>query len=87
MAEVRATVGRHLGRIHTRLQRAITQRGFTQLEVQETLGWDASYVEQETLRVDHMLEILDVIGVTPEEFFGEIYDFGAFRQDPMITSE
>ena len=75
------TVDRDLDRIVTLLRRLIRQRGFTQLEVQEDLGWGRSYIsqlvnKQKSLRVEHVLMILKVIGVTPEDFFGEIYQFG-----------
>jgi len=61
-------------RITTLLQTRIKQQGFTQKGVQEILGWGKSYVSEllhgkVSLRVEHLLLICDVIGVSPEEFF------------------
>ena len=54
------------------------ERGFTQLTVQDRLGWGRSYIsqlftKQKGLRVDQVLRILDVIGVEPAEFYVELY--------------
>ncbi len=73
-------VQRELDRVLTLLRNKIRERGFTQLEVQEALGWGRSYIsqlltKQKSLRVEQVLLILDVIGVDPAEFFGELYHF------------
>ncbi len=79
------TVDRDLDRILALLRNRIRERGFTQLEVQQALGWGRSYVsqlvtKQKSLRVEHVLLILNVISVKPEDFFGEIYQFGKFSE-------
>ncbi len=71
-------VERQLDRILVLLRNQIRQRGFTQLEVQEVLGWGRSYIsqlltKQKSLRVEQVLLILNVIGVDPVEFYGELY--------------
>ncbi len=53
------------------------QRGYTQLEVQQELGWGRSYIsqlvtKQKSPRVEQVLLILGVIGVDPAEFFAEL---------------
>ncbi len=69
---------RELDRILHLLRRKIRGRGFTQLEVQETLGWGRSYIsqllkKQKSLRVDHVLDILRILDVEPAVFFAELY--------------
>ena len=71
-------VDRELDRYVTLLRNMIRQRGFTQMEVQDALGWGRSYIsqivtQQKKLRMDQVLRILNVIGVPPGEFFGELY--------------
>ena len=71
-------VERQLDRILTLLRNKIRQRGFTQREVQEVLGWGRSYIsqlltKQKSLRVEQVLLILNVIGVDPADFFAELY--------------
>lgn len=74
MIEVQRDLDRHL----TLLRNFIQQRGFTQLEVQQALGWGKSYIsqlltKQKGLRVEQLLLILNVIGVDPQTFFAEFY--------------
>ena len=38
--------------------------------------------QQKTLRLDQVLQILNVIGVDPADFWGEIYRFGKFAEAP-----
>ena len=71
-------VEKEVDRVLTLLRNKIRERGFTQLEVQEALGWGRSYIsqlltKQKSLRVEQVLLILDVIGVDPAEFFAELY--------------
>ncbi len=71
-------VERQLDRILTLLRNKIRQRGFTQLEVQEALGWGRSYIsqlltKQKSLRVEQVLLMLNVIGIDPAAFFAELY--------------
>ncbi len=77
------TVDRDLGRILAALRNHIRERGFTQLEVQEALGWGRSYIsqlvnQQKSLRIEQVLRILKVINVEPAEFWSEIFHFGDF---------
>lgn len=72
------TVQKEISRILLLLRSKIKERGFTQLEVQEALGWGRSYIsqlltKQKTLRVDQVLLILNVIGVDPGDFYSELY--------------
>ncbi len=74
------TIERELDRVLTLLRNKIRERGFTQLEVQEALGWGRSYIsqlltKQKSLRIEQVLLILNVIGVDPGDFFGELYHF------------
>ena len=80
---------REIERVLSLLRNKIRERGFTQLEVQEQLHWGRSYISQlvtrqKALRLEQILCILDVIGVSPTEFFGELYGFdarGPFQND------
>ncbi len=74
MREIQPQIDRML----TLLRNKIHERGFTQMEVQEPLGWGRSYISQlvtktKSLRLEQVLAILDVIGVEPAEFFSELY--------------
>ena len=74
-------IDRDLDRILTRLRNLIREQGFTQLEVQEALGWGRSYIsqlltKQKTLRLEQVLMILKVVNAKPGDFFGEIYQLG-----------
>lgn len=76
-------VERDIDRVLTLVRHRIREHGFTQLEVQEVAGWGRSYISQlltrqKSVRVDHVLMILKVIGADPAEFWAEIYQFGAF---------
>ncbi len=73
-------IDRDLDRILGRLRTLIPERGFTQLEVQEVLGWGRSYISQlltrqKAARLDQVLVILKVLDVDPGAFFAEIYRF------------
>ena len=81
MRQRRRTVDRDLYRIITALRNRIRAQGYTQLEVQEVLGWGRSYISQlltrqKALRIEQILQILLVINVAPADFFDEIYPFG-----------
>ena len=81
MKSVAPEVDRYL----TLLRNKIREKGSTQLEVQEALGWGRSYIsqlvtKQKSLRVEQVLLILSVIGVDPSEFFAEIYAAPHFRR-------
>ena len=50
----------------------------TQLEVQRQLGWGRTslsqmFTQQKRMRYDQLLQVLRVIGVSPLEFFGELF--------------
>ena len=71
-------VDREVNRYLTLLSDKVRGQGYTQLEVQEALGWGRSYIsqlvtKQKSLRLDQVLLILNVIGVEPAEFFAELY--------------
>ncbi len=73
-------VEKEVDQVLTLLRNKIRERGFTQLQVQEALSWGRSYIsqlltKQKSLRVEQVLLILDVIGVDPAEFFGELYHY------------
>lgn len=68
------------------LRRVIRERGFTQLKIQEVMGWGRSYIsqlltKQKTLRVEPLLQIVDAIGMQPAAFFAEHF------KDPSSGSE
>ena len=72
------TVEREVDRYLTLIRNLVRSQGFTQLEIQEALGWGRSYIsqlvtKQKALRVEQVLLILRVIGVDPREFFSELY--------------
>ena len=80
MVTVQPEVDRYL----TLLRNKIRERGYTQLQVQEALGWGRSYISQlltrqKALRIEQVLLILSVIEVDPREFFGELYLASAIR--------
>ncbi len=73
------SIERELDRYLTLLRNKIHEKGFTQLEVQEALGWGRSYIsqlltKQKSLRLEQILSILHVIRVDPREFFTELHD-------------
>ena len=60
------------------LREKIRDQGFTQLKVQEALGWGRTYIsqlfrKQKSLRFDQILSILHVIETPAPEFFSEFY--------------
>ncbi len=80
-------IDRELDRILALLRARIRERGFTQMEVQEVLGWGRSYISQlltgqKTLRLEQILQILNVINIDPADFWGEIYQFGKSGETP-----
>ena len=71
-------VERDLDRILASLRALIEDRGFTQVEVQNALGWGPGYIsqvlnQQKGLRFDQLLMILNFVGVEPSAFFERIY--------------
>ncbi len=88
-------VDRELDRYVALLRSMIRQKGFTQMEVQESLGWGRSYIsqivtQQKKLRMDQVLRILHVIAVPPGEFFGELYRReapGATARQPLLPQD
>ncbi len=62
----------------TLLGEKIREQTFTELEVEEVLGWDRKHIQQlkagrKRLRVQEVLSVLGVIGVEPGDFFAELY--------------
>lgn len=79
----------YLDRCLLLLRSKIRERGYTQLEVQECLGWGRSYLSQlltkkKTLRFNQILYVLNAIGVDSEEFFQEL--FGLLPLGPQRIS-
>ena len=69
------------------LRLKMREQGFSQTKVQKMLGWGESYIsqlmtKQKCLRYAHVLAILNVIGVEPGAFFGELFGTGAAGQTP-----
>ena len=86
-------VEREVNRCLTLLSDKIRQRGYTQLEVQQILGWGRSYISQlvtqtKKLRLEQVLSILDVIGVEPADFFAELFPspYDRFPRPSVETS-
>ncbi len=72
-------IEKEVDRVLTLLRNKIREQGFTQLEVQSTLGWGRSYIsqlltKQKGLRVEQVLRILQVINVDAFEFYAELYN-------------
>lgn len=89
-------------RMLSMLRNKIRDRGFTQLQVQSDLQWGRSYIsqlltKQKSLRVEQVLQILDVIGIDPSEFFAELFRWpseenglhkgGGYVSDPVAELE
>lgn len=60
------------------LRTKIREKGFTQVAVQDALGWKGSYISQlfnrtKSLRVEQLLQMLAVIEVDPIAFLFEVY--------------
>lgn len=73
------------------LRSRIHERGFTQLRVQEALGWGRTYIsqllrKQKSLRFDQILQILEVIEVEPAEFFADLYELPTDESEPVIPA-
>jgi transcriptional regulator with XRE-family HTH domain len=86
------TVEPEVDRFLTLLRNKIRERGFTQLDVQQALGWGRSYISQlltrqKALRVEQVLLILDVIGIEPVEFFQELYATPFYAGAPKDAEE
>ncbi len=69
---------REIDGVLMQLRNIVHARGYTQLEVQERLGWGRSYLsqlltKQKSLRFEQLILVLAVIGVDPGDFFGELY--------------
>jgi len=74
-------VQKDIKRVLTLLRNKIRERGFTQIQVQAELKWGRSYISQlltrqKGVRVDQILQILDVIGIDPADFYAELYHLG-----------
>ncbi len=89
-------VDQEVDRFLSLLRDKIRDREFTQMQVQERLGWGTSYISQlftrqKALRLEQVLLILRVIGVEPREFFLELYVMRSpprvSKQPPIVKSE
>lgn len=72
------------------LRSQIHERGFTQLRVQDALGWGRTYIsqllrQQKSLRLDQVLQILQVIEIEPADFFYRL--FGASARQVAAEGE
>ena len=77
---MRQRVEKDLARIRSFLRRHISEQGFTLRQVEEEIGWGRSRAGAllrgvRPLHVEHILQILNAIGVPPEEFWGDVYRF------------
>lgn len=84
------TVEHEVDRFLTLLRNKIRERGLTQLDVQEALGWGRSYIsqlltKQKSLRVEQVLMILGVLGVAPADYFRELYQFASEYPPPAVS--
>ncbi len=78
-------IDKDIDRVLTLLRNRIRERGYTQLEVQNKLGWGRSYIsqlltKQKAIRLDQVLMILKVIDAEPAEFWAEMFHFGSFGE-------
>ena len=83
-----SNVEQEIERILFHLREKMRQKDWSQLEVQEELGWGRSYIsqlmtQQKMLRVEQISEILRVIGVAPAQFYMELYgkDWDAWESE------
>lgn len=86
----RLRVGRDLDQFLDRLRTTIRKRGFKQGQVEEQLGWSRYTLRrllggQKALRVEHLLKILKVIDVKPEDFFAQVYPFDGSRHAATLA--
>ncbi len=85
MRQIDREIDRYLALLRTK----IAAQGLNQLEIQDILGWGRSYISQilhrqKGMRIEQLLLILNVIGVDPAAFFGELHGFGG---TPAAASE
>lgn len=69
---------RDLARIRTLLRAKLRQRQLTERQVEAQLGWETGHVGElvagtAPLYVAELHQILGAVGVTPKEFWREIY--------------
>ena len=72
-------VEKEVDRMLKLLREKIRDQGYTQLKVQEALGWGRTYIsqlfrKQKSLRFDQILQILEVIEIDAVSFFSEFYN-------------
>lgn len=77
---------RHLNHLLESLRAVIGRRGFSHGEIEESLGWGGGRTEKllarrEAIDVEEVAAILNVIGVEPADFFGEVFPPGVARAD------
>ncbi len=71
-------VAREIDRLLAHLRSRVATSGWTQIEIQERLGWGRSYIsqlfgKQKLIRVGQVLAMLSVIGVESSTFYLELY--------------
>ncbi len=72
-------VDRDLEKLRLLLRKKIEESGLTQTEIQRRCGWDHGslskmLISSKTMKVGMVLTLLDVLGVEPGRFFGQLYD-------------
>ncbi len=83
---------KEVDRVLILLRNKIRERDFTQLKVQNQLGWGRSYLsqlltKQKSLRVEQLLLVLDVIGISAADFYAELYRFPPTEEAPQPPSD
>jgi transcriptional regulator with XRE-family HTH domain len=72
----------HIRRWSWRLRDLLHERSRTFRSVEAELGWSSGYLSQilapgtPALKVEHVLHVLDVLGVSAPEFFADLYGLG-----------
>lgn len=82
---------REIDRVLVALRKAIDARGLKLIEVDRRLGWAQNATSlllrgQPRARLDHVYSILQVLGLSPGEFWNSIYGVGPVL-DPALTRE
>jgi transcriptional regulator with XRE-family HTH domain len=78
----RRDVAPQIRRWSWRLRDLLREHGRTFREIEEELGWSSGYLSQvlapgtPALKVEHVLQVLDVLGVAASEFFADLYGLG-----------
>ncbi len=73
----------------TLLGKKIREQSFTELEIEDVLGWDKGHIQRlrvgfKGLHFDEVLSILGVIGVEPRAFYAELYGLPPRVEGPRV---